>query len=582
VNAPFGQRLARRVGNLRLRGRLLLGLLALASLVAIAGGAGLWVINDIGGTVATFSHTTSPLVEESARLRQQAQRARLTLLELLSRARNNEQAARAKLETFSGQSERGLASISALLKQVEIQAGTSSALAALSEFGRRASEILDAHRSEAVASEDSSSILDTFDGQVAELDRLLVALATQSETLMSEREDRAKTLVQSSRATVDTLGQVLDETFNESYPIVQGLYKLTRYTALVQQAARNAIVVDDDVHLAQVEKQIKQHLATARTLQNRVAARLIGATKVEFGKVREGFANIEKLLLSDAGLLAAHGKAVRARNDLRALRLTLANAQNTYSDELEKIEAAAAQFNDNARNATTRSVRTANKTVGALVAIALVLAVAFAFIFARRMVRPLTRLTSDMRRLASGDLNGDPAVYGSKDEIAEMLDALEVFRDTARRDQAFASARNEEGRRKEARQEVVERYIREFDAGVTQSLGIFLSAASEMRETAGKMAINADETSRQAATVSIAARDTSQDIGTVATAAEELSVSTSEISRQIALSASIAGKALQESERAHAIVRGFTEAAGRIGNVVSLIQDVAQIRICSH
>jgi methyl-accepting chemotaxis protein len=76
--------------------------------------------------------------------------------------------------------------------------------------------------------------------------------------------------------------------------------------------------------------------------------------------------------------------------------------------------------------------------------------------------------------------------------------------------------------------------------------------------------------------VSVAARDTSQNVGTVATAAGQLLLSTSEISRQITHSASIAEKALGESERAHTIVKGFAAAAGKIGSIVSVIQNVAQ------
>ena len=566
----------RRTGRLRLRGRLLAAQLALAGLVGLSGGAGLWVINGIGRTVANFSETTSPLVEQSARLRQEAQRARLTLFETLARARNNDEASRANLESFTRDSEQGLSRVAELLKRAGIDADSKPAVLALAAFAHYATESLDARKADVEATEALSAQVDRFDQQIHDLESLLLSFETQGETRMSEREDRAKTLIQSSRATVDSLGQVLDETFNESYPIIQGVTKLMRYTVLIQEAARGGINIDDDVHLVQVEKQIKQHLATARTLQNRVIARLPAPAKAEFGKIREGFTNLETLLLSDEGLLATHRKGVRARSQLRALRLMLAKAQNTYSDELEKIEGSAARFNENARQATMQSVAAANTTVGVIVAIAVALAIAFGFTFARRLVGPLTRLTADMRRLAKGDLDGEPTVYRSRDEIAEMLDALEVFRDTARRNQELAASRDGAQQRREARQAATEQHIRAFDAAVAQSLKTFFEAATEMRATADKMARTADETSRQAATVSLAARDTSQTVGTVATAAEELSLSTNEISRQIVHSASIAGKALNESERAHAIVKGFADAASKIGNVVTVIQDVAQ------
>jgi len=574
--SPHPARVHRSLPHLRLRGRLFLVLLTLAGLAGLSGGAGLWVINDIGRTIANFSEITSPLVEQSSRLRQSAQRARLTIFEALSQSRNDDQQSRALLEAFNAESSQGLTIVASLLKRAEFDADTELALQTLTIFSLHASEILDARKAEAEAANALKVMLERFDRQIHNLDALLFALATQSETRMSEREDRAKTLLQSSRATVDTLGQVLDETFNENYPIVQGVYKLMRYTALIHEAARSAINADGDVHLAQVERQIRQYLGTVKTLQNRVAVRLTGPAKTEFGKVRDGFSDLEKLLLADGGLLAMHAKGVDARRELRALRLTLAKAQNAYSDELRTIESSAERFNDHARTATIGSIAAANKTVSLIVAVALVLALGFAMTFAQRLVRPLTCLTADMRRLAKGDLDGKPAAYQTRDEIAEMFEALEVFRRTARRDQAFTVTREEEQRRKEAQHATVERHIREFDAAVMLSLSTFFQAANEMRATAEKMAGTADETSRQAATVTVAARETSQDVSTVAAAAEELSVSTGEISRQILHSASIADKALQESERTQAIAKGFAEAVDKVGNIVSLIQNVAQ------
>lgn len=62
---------------------------------------------------------------------------------------------------------------------------------------------------------------------------------------------------------------------------------------------------------------------------------------------------------------------------------------------------------------------------------------------------------------------------------------------------------------------------------------------------------------------------------TVASAAEELSASVSEITRQVAQSAKIAGKAVEDAKRTDATVQTLAAGAQKIGEVVTLIQQIA-------
>src|SRR3546814_188701 len=55
----------------------------------------------------------------------------------------------------------------------------------------------------------------------------------------------------------------------------------------------------------------------------------------------------------------------------------------------------------------------------------------------------------------------------------------------------------------------------------------------------------------------------------------ELSPSIAEISRQVSQSAEIAGKAVIDAERTNVQVQGLADAAQKIGEVVSLITDIA-------
>jgi len=101
----------------------------------------------------------------------------------------------------------------------------------------------------------------------------------------------------------------------------------------------------------------------------------------------------------------------------------------------------------------------------------------------------------------------------------------------------------------------------DFESNIGTVVGTVSSASTELQSTAESMAATSAETTNQAAAV--------------AAAAEELSSSVQEISRQVGRSASIASEAVSEAERSNDMVQGLNEAANKIGDVVSLINDIA-------
>jgi methyl-accepting chemotaxis protein len=64
-------------------------------------------------------------------------------------------------------------------------------------------------------------------------------------------------------------------------------------------------------------------------------------------------------------------------------------------------------------------------------------------------------------------------------------------------------------------------------------------------------------------------------VQTVASAAEELSASIGEISEQVGKSTELARHAVEDARRTDATVDGLAQAAQKIGEVVTLIQDIA-------
>jgi len=85
----------------------------------------------------------------------------------------------------------------------------------------------------------------------------------------------------------------------------------------------------------------------------------------------------------------------------------------------------------------------------------------------------------------------------------------------------------------------------------------------------------AERTNQRAALVGSAASEASTRVQTVAAAAEELSSSITEISRQMAQSAAISGRAVETARRTDVTVRALAEGAEQIEHVAELISSIA-------
>jgi len=203
-------------------------------------------------------------------------------------------------------------------------------------------------------------------------------------------------------------------------------------------------------------------------------------------------------------------------------------------------------------------------------------AIIVAVLLARSITRPLRRLVTRMGALAGGDTTH--AVEGTerRDELGDLARAMEVFR-----------AHSIENRQLVERQEALEREARaersrtllDLADGLERRVGAAVSALGRVGESlngaSGQMTRTAQDTSRQTEAVVSAVDLTSSNVQTVAAAAEELAASGNEISRQVGLSADVARTAAAEAQRTDQLVGALATAAGRIGEVVGLIEQIA-------
>jgi methyl-accepting chemotaxis protein len=195
---------------------------------------------------------------------------------------------------------------------------------------------------------------------------------------------------------------------------------------------------------------------------------------------------------------------------------------------------------------------------------------------ARAITRPLAALTSVMRVLAGG--NFDVAVPGAErtDELGDMAKAVKVFQDNGIESARLAQVRADEQAVREKRTATLEALTAAFESHIEKIVSAISAASAQLTGTSKEMASVADRTSGQALATAAAAEQASANVQTVAAASEELAASTSSIGQQVTRASATVETALERADAADGTVQELVEATKKIGEVVSLINNIAQ------
>lgn len=211
-----------------------------------------------------------------------------------------------------------------------------------------------------------------------------------------------------------------------------------------------------------------------------------------------------------------------------------------------------------------------------LLAAGLGLGVAIALFTSRSIAVPIRGMTAAMARLAGGDTSTTIPGVGRADEIGEMAEAVQVFKDNMieadrlRAEQAQAEARAATQRKAE-----MHSLAGKFENAVGEIVETLSSSATELEAAAKTLSRTAENTQELSSAVSAASEEASTNVQSVASATEEMTSSVTEISRQVQEAARIAGAAVDQARKTNDRVNKLSQAATRIGDVVELINTIA-------
>ncbi|MGE5516747.1 MAG: methyl-accepting chemotaxis protein [Bacteroidota bacterium] len=273
--------------------------------------------------------------------------------------------------------------------------------------------------------------------------------------------------------------------------------------------------------------------------------------------------------------MAALSEYAAADLAVNAARKALSEVFAAMVPTFEKVERYANEEEDRVMHDLDR-IRSRTTTVAAALAVGIsVLVVLVAVMISRSIVVPIDAITAIMGRLAQGERGMAIPFTAQKDEVGTMARAVEVFH------QGLVRAEQLDAEAKLRQQAELERAHRRdeltaaFDRAVGQTLRKVAGAVRGVGDTAQSLHVAAEQTASQSATVAAAAEESTANVQAVAGATEELEASTQEISRRVQETRAISREAVVGISDAARTVGVLSEAAVRIGEVVSLINDIA-------
>jgi methyl-accepting chemotaxis protein len=210
-----------------------------------------------------------------------------------------------------------------------------------------------------------------------------------------------------------------------------------------------------------------------------------------------------------------------------------------------------------------------------IVILTLIASAVFSFL---GIARPMTRLNGALGEMARGKLDIEIPGASRGDEIGDLAKTVTVIRENAEqkaRDEADAKTRQDQIAAEQRKADMI-RLANDFEGAVGEIVETVSSASTELEASASTLTSTAERSQELTTMVAAASEEASTNVQSVASATEELSSSVNEISRQVQESARMASEAVGQARTTNDRVSELSKAAARIGDVVELINTIAE------
>ena len=192
------------------------------------------------------------------------------------------------------------------------------------------------------------------------------------------------------------------------------------------------------------------------------------------------------------------------------------------------------------------------------------------------IANPIRRIGEVLRALAHGNKEVEVPYLGRADEVGDNARAAQAFKEKLIRVEQLEIAEKETARRmQEQRRTDMNDVAGRFEKTVASVAHTVSSSSTELEAAAEALGAMAEATRDMSGKVLAASTQAADSVQSVSIATEQLIASVDEISRQVQESKRIAREAVVQAEQTDGRIAELTRAAGRIGDVVKLITEIA-------
>jgi methyl-accepting chemotaxis protein len=302
-------------------------------------------------------------------------------------------------------------------------------------------------------------------------------------------------------------------------------------------------------------------------------------TKAMLPAIKEGLTVYEKDL-GDTLRLADETKGAELSAQVEQLRASAVKSQTVAVKLRAEMREAAERLDKRVDEFATQASEEYHATSLQLVIVAaigiLVGVLAGVLIGQNGIVRPVNLLKAVMEALARNDLKVEVPGVERRDELGDMARTVEVFKRNGLEVERLRAEQQDAERQGTARRRAdMMRLADDFEGAVSEIIETVSSASTELEASAGTLTKTAEHAQEVTTSVATASEEASTNVQAVASATEEMASSVNEISRQVQESARIANEAVVQARKTNGRIDELSKAAGRIGDVVELINSIA-------
>ena len=221
-------------------------------------------------------------------------------------------------------------------------------------------------------------------------------------------------------------------------------------------------------------------------------------------------------------------------------------------------------------------------TMTLIALIVAIIALSVSILFGHFLSAPIQRLTTILQNLTQQQetiqTKQQIAPYlKRRDEIGQMAEACEQFRQTLIEKRELEQAQIEERKKQEAeKSQILTQLSTDFQQNVGSALGNVNDANANLSDIAKQMQSETQMSSAKADNIAQNTQLVSDNIDSVAATCTQLSANIGEISRQVTLGTSVADKAVSQVTQVNQRILDLSQSAQKIGEVINLINDIAE------